>query len=75
MAKNNGNGKVIEFKPRKGKKLKSVNYVSPEQKELRRQRELQRKKQNSRLNTIKTVGIFLLICIVLYILGPVVKSH
>lgn len=74
MAKNYG--KVIEFKPRsrKGKKLKSVNYVSPEKKELLRQRELQKNKNANRVKTIKSVGIFLLICIILYILGPLLKS-
>jgi len=63
------NGKVIEFKPRKKKKLRSVNYVSAEKKALLRQREQQRKKQNDRLGTIKAVGIFFLICVVLYILS------
>ncbi len=63
------NGKVIEFKPRKKKKLRSVNYMSAEKKALLRQREQQRKKQNDRLGTIKAVGIFFLICVVLYILS------
>lgn len=68
------NGKVIEFKPRRQKKLKSLNYISPEKKELLRQRELQKRKRDNRAKTIKLVGIFLLICIVLYFLGPALKT-
>lgn len=74
MSKNQG--KVIEFKPRprKNKKLKSVNYISPEKKELLCRREAKKNKQADRINSIKAIGLFLLICIILYILGPVIKS-
>lgn len=36
-------GKVYEFKPRKGPKLKSVKYVSPEKKQMIKEREQAKK--------------------------------
>lgn len=66
-------GKVIEFKPRprKYKKLKDVNYISPEKKELLRRRKAEQKKQIARSNTVKAVAVFLLVCAVIYFLAPV----
>lgn len=71
MAKNSG--KVIQFEPGKKKKLKSLNYVSPEKKELLRQRERQQKKRANRNQTIRLVGIFFLICVVLHFLATAFK--
>ncbi|GBF34421.1 hypothetical protein DCCM_3537 [Desulfocucumis palustris] len=64
----NKSQKVIQFEPRKKKKLKDVNYVSPEKKELLRQREKQKKLSKNSHRTIVLVGIFLLIVAVVVIL-------
>ncbi len=63
MAKSNTEkGKVYEFKPRKHKKLKTLDYVDPEQRELRRMREEQRKKAAVRKKVIRYTAYFLLLC-------------
>lgn len=66
--KSNAKGKVLEFKPRKKRKLKTVDYVDPAQKELRGKREYQRKTSQTRNNVIRNAGYFLALCIFLYII-------
>lgn len=39
MEEKGGRGKVYEFKPRKSPRLKTVKYISPEKKQLLRERE------------------------------------
>ncbi|MCF8011368.1 MAG: hypothetical protein K9L17_10580 [Clostridiales bacterium] len=67
------NNKVIEFDTKKKKKLKALDYVSPEKKEMLRKRKMEKQKKINRMRTIKSVGLFLLICIILYFLGPGLK--
>lgn len=50
--------KVIQFEPRKKPRLKSVNYIPPEKKELLRQREQNKRKSVSRSKAIVLISIF-----------------
>ncbi|KJS14559.1 MAG: hypothetical protein VR69_17120 [Peptococcaceae bacterium BRH_c4b] len=55
---NKSQNKVLKFEPRKKRRLKSVDYMSPEKKELLRQREKQKKLGQGRNRTIVVAGIF-----------------
>ncbi len=69
MADNNSErGKVLEFKPRKKRRLKTLNYVDPAKKELLEMRKRQRQMAKTRKTVIKNAGYFLLICIAFYII-------
>lgn len=61
-------GKVIEFKPRDKKRLKTPDYVDPAKKELFRQRELKKKKDLHTNQSVRYVGIFFLICAFVYLI-------
>lgn len=61
-------GKVIEFKPRDKRKLKSTEYVDPARKELLQSREKARKKEQYSNQSVRYVGIFFLICVAIYML-------
>jgi hypothetical protein len=61
-------GKVIEFKPRDKKKLKTPDYVDPTKKELLRQRELKKKKDLYTNQPVRYMGIFLIICAFVYLI-------
>jgi Pyruvate/2-oxoacid:ferredoxin oxidoreductase gamma subunit len=56
---NKSQDNVLKFEPGKKRKLKDVDYVSPEKKELLRKRERQKKLGESRYRSIVLVGIFL----------------
>lgn len=60
-----GRGKVYEFKPRKGPRLKTVKYVSPEKKHLLNERE-QAKKDKKHFYV--GVGVLLAVVAVLTLL-------
>ncbi|SHE92512.1 hypothetical protein [Desulforamulus putei] len=61
-------GKVIPFIPREKPKLKKLNYTDPAQKQLRREREKQKKDILVRSKVIKNVGIFVGLCVVAYLI-------
>ena len=61
-------GKVIEFTPRKKPKLKKLDYVDPEQKKLREKRQRQRQISLNRGKTLRYVGIFIGLCVLVFIL-------
>lgn len=61
-------GKVIQFTPREKPKLKKLNYTDPAQKQLRLEREQQRKDALVRSKVIKNVGIFVGLCVVAYLI-------
>lgn len=59
---------IIPFRPRTGPKLKSVNYVSPEKKDLLKQRQKQKKLHRSKNTSINAVVIFLFIVVFVFML-------
>lgn len=61
-------GKVIQFEPRRKPKLKSVNYEDPAKKALLEERARKKIISKNRQLSIKGVGIFFLICVLVYIL-------
>lgn len=61
-------GKVIQFTPRVKPKLKNLNYTDPAQKQLRREREQQRKDALVRSKVVKNVVIFVGLCVVAYLI-------
>lgn len=64
-------GKVIEFKPRDKKRLKTPDYVDPAKKALLRERELKKKKALYSNQSVRYIGIFFLICVVVYLLTAI----
>lgn len=62
-------GKVLEFKPRKNRKLKSVDYVEPAKKELYEKRKKQKRLLNKRGKLLKNTVYFVLLCIIVYIIN------
>lgn len=62
MGEKRDQGKVYEFTPRKGPRLKTIKYVSPEKKQLLKQREQAKKDKK---NFFIGVGILLMIIAVL----------
>lgn len=61
-------GKVIEFKPRDKRKLKTTDYVDPARKELLQSRDKARKKEQHSNQSVRYVSIFFLICVAVYLL-------
>lgn len=61
-------GKVIEFKPRDKRKLKTTDYVDPARKDLLKSREKAKIKEQYSKQSVRYVGIFFLICIAVYLL-------
>ncbi len=55
---NKSQNNVLKFEPRKKRRLKTVDYMSPEKKELLRQREKQKKLGKNRNRSIVVTGIF-----------------
>ncbi len=55
-------GKVYEFTPGKGKKLKSIKYVSPEKKQLLKER---KQAVKDKRNFIIGAGILLLVVVII----------
>lgn len=65
--------KVLKFEPREKSKLKSLNYIPPEKKELLRQREQQKKKASNRYKTTVSVGIFFALVALVAIIDFIIK--
>lgn len=66
--KEKARGKVIQFTPREKPKLKKLNYEDPAQKQLRREREQQRKKILGDSNMVRNIGIFVGLCAIAFLL-------
>lgn len=73
MAEKGRKGKVIEFTPRKRPRLKKLDYVDPAQKELRDRRLRQRQKWSVRDKTVRNVGIFIGLSILVFLLRELFK--
>ncbi|AQS58197.1 hypothetical protein [Desulforamulus ferrireducens] len=69
--KANIKGKVVPFTPRKKPRLKKLDYVDPEQKRLRQLREKQRADRRVRSTVIRNVGIFIVVCLLAYLLKEI----
>lgn len=68
--KEKARGKVIQFTPRQRQrpKLKKLDYIDPVQRQLRKERGRQRNNSKVRSSVIRNVGIFVGLCVLVYMI-------
>ncbi|MBM7854089.1 hypothetical protein JOC37_000461 [Desulfohalotomaculum tongense] len=65
-------GEVLEFKPRKKRKLKTLKYEDPAKRELYNKRKQQKNFPYQSTRTVKNITYFIILCIIVYFINKII---